>query len=659
MTENFLEKNLAQISRYNKKLAAEIAGHNEINSEFEFLESKCGDIILSYNGVLLHDDIDPQDEALGIFKKQISNNSKSSINILFGLGLGYLFKRFSMNCKGKIVVFEPNLDILRITLEAVDFSSELSSNSIAIINSKDDVQRCFERFYFGDAKVNLSFLKSYSQLYPELLQDFVNELGFVKGLYSCNYNNLFGRCFDWTYCGIGNIDKTLEHNELESLRGKFKDKPAVIISAGPSLTKNIDLLKKYKNKAVVFCVGTALKTAVKHGIEPDFLVVVEAEDCSFQTVDTDVSNMNVILQPMTFRDFHNLSAKRHFNYYPNNDFTSRWLSQFLDISLDDYKNRGTVSLCALFSAVIMDCNPIILVGQDLAYTDGKCYSSGSQFENMRCVWNKETKKHEIQLINDNPVRLLDPLNKYPAELTLEIAQKRFDDITKNLYSVKGQNGEMLFTEPGYATFIRYFENTASEYGSKIKLVNATEGGAYIEGFEHISLKSALENHAKEFFDVEAIIQESLKSGRNLLEKKGKIILDEIDKTIKLIEESLYYFKQGGIAIEKTHKEIYSDSFKNHYRELLENFLYIEQMILNKNSLILGIIYSEYSRFSHYIQTSDDILDINSIEKFLSLAEEFFLNGDYHLTTAMKSARKMRERLAEAARLNRLNLYDKS
>ncbi|OGI21130.1 MAG: hypothetical protein A2287_09975 [Candidatus Melainabacteria bacterium RIFOXYA12_FULL_32_12] len=627
MGESFLEKNLAEISRYNKKLADKIAEHEQLDGHIDFIETKCDDINLSYNGVLLHDDIDPQEEAFDIFRK-VPSNKKSTIHILFGLGLGYLFKRFCLSSKGKIIVYEPNLDILRITLENVDFFQDLRRNDIVIIDSIEDIQKNFEKLYFGDADVNLSFLKSYTKMYPDKIHELTSELSFIKSLYANNYDNLFEKCYSWTYCGIRHLPETIRHYDLESLRNKFKDKPAVIISAGPSLTKNIDILKDYKDKIVTFCVGTALKTTLNHKIEPDFLTVVEAQDCSFQIIGTDVSNTNVILQPMTHRSFHDLSAKRHFNYLPNNDFTAKWLAKLFGINIDDYNNKGTVSMCALFSARIMGCNPIILIGQDLAYTDGKCYSSGSIFEKLKCVKNEKTGKFEIQT-PDDLADILDPQGKYPKEHIKELAKLRFDEITENLYQVKGQNGEMLWTEPGYAMFIRYFENAAADFADKTKFINSTEGGAYLEGFEHIPLRSALEKYAKEDLNAESIIHESVQYNVISQNKRHELIAKELDQVIKLLNESFIYFEDGKLSLERLIKQfnlnrMNLEEFKKACGEILTNFLTIENRILGRNILIWGLVYSQFSKIQNYLNINDSINE-ESIEKLIQLSTDFFVH----------------------------------
>jgi hypothetical protein len=85
------------------------------------------------------------------------------------------------------------------------------------------------------------------------------------------------------------------------LKDYYKGKPAVIISAGPSLNKNIDLVEKNRDKFVVFCVSTALKAAVKHNIIPDFVCFIEYLPDSSRFIDDEVAKQtNIILQKKIF-----------------------------------------------------------------------------------------------------------------------------------------------------------------------------------------------------------------------------------------------------------------------------------------------------------------------------------------------------------------------
>jgi len=122
---SLLEKNLNELNRKNPQLVKKILEHSEITSEFEIQEAKSGDALLFKNGVSIHNEIDPENEAIEHFQS-IRNNVSTSMNIIYGLGLGYILKRFAKSAKGQIIVYERDLDVLRLVLEFVDFSEELA-----------------------------------------------------------------------------------------------------------------------------------------------------------------------------------------------------------------------------------------------------------------------------------------------------------------------------------------------------------------------------------------------------------------------------------------------------------------------------------------------------------------------------------------------------
>ena len=154
-----LNKNLDQISRYNSFLARKILNHNKPHGYAEFIESNSSSINLLYNNILIHDQIDPINEAIDLLNSLSRNNSKD-ITVIYGLGLGYTLKRFADDYKGNIIVFDPSLDILRITFEAVDFSQEFGNPKILITNIVEDITRHIMRFFNEDCKVHFLALDS-------------------------------------------------------------------------------------------------------------------------------------------------------------------------------------------------------------------------------------------------------------------------------------------------------------------------------------------------------------------------------------------------------------------------------------------------------------------------------------------------------------------
>jgi len=103
-------------------------------------------------------------------------------------------------------------------------------------------------------------------------------------------------------------------------------------------------------------------------------------------------------------------------------------------------------------------------------------------------------------------------------------------LNKDLLYVKGLNGKNLLTRPDYYTFILYFEEIAEKYASEIKLINATEGGAYLKGYEHITLKEALEKNTDAKINVDEALKDTQLTALEI-SKRNKKVLKELKSMI--------------------------------------------------------------------------------------------------------------------------------
>lgn len=485
MDQNILEKNLQLLALKNPQLAENIKNHTQLRADYEINEAQSGDANIFRNGMPVHDNIDPIDEAIKVFKS-LKIDTQRTINLVFGMGLGYLPKRFLMNSKGYVVVYEPDLDFLRITFELVDFSEELSSVRFFVVNNRDELFKTYEKIFFRDYELNFCFLDYYKYNYTQDLNRITNEVSDIHSIFGSNYKNLFQKSKDWNISVINNIGNLLNHVDLHKVKDSLKGKTAVIVSAGPSLDKNIELLRQKQDNVVIFAVGTAIKALINNGIKPDFGVVIEYYYTTMaQIKDVDLSDTYLILQAMAYKDLFNINAKGIFNYYANNENTTKFIGELWGLDLTDYQNKGTVSITALFSAKMLGCDKIILLGQDLAYTDGRCYSKNSVYKNFM-----------IEEDEDNQLRVKVDVEKTAKELNVpeNAIKAQVRVLEENAVKVKGYHGDFVVTSSGYALFVKYFEEIAREFNEQLTLINATEGGAFIEGFEHIPFAEALSRH---------------------------------------------------------------------------------------------------------------------------------------------------------------------
>lgn len=554
MTQSLLDKNLECISRYNRELAQKIANITELEGNYEIKNAKSGDSVLYKDGLPLDDTIDPVWRAMEDYKK-IKFKIKRSITFILGFGLGYALKEFAKKHAGKIIIYEPDINTLRIVFEIVDYSEELQKNNIRIVSDYKELENAYHAFFFVEHRLNVMCSDYYFDNHSATTLEIKKKLEDLHSIFQSNYNNLFDKNYYWTDLLFKNIPSIVNKHDLHELKDKFKNKTAVIISAGPSLDKNIEDLKPYRDRMVVFCVGTALKAAVKHGIIPDFAVAVETNYNTYVQLNLpEVRDMNLIISTKTYPEIYRLKARRIFNYFGLNTPASKWLGQLLEVPVELYREAGTVSLTAFYSAKLLGCDKIIFIGQDLAYTDNKCYSQDSLYGIYKVNESKTISAENADSL------------KNALSVTNSVIEHHAKSLSNNMVYVKAQDGGKVLTRVDMVLFIKYFEDVAREFGSELKLVNATEGGAYLEGFEHITLKSALEQYTADTVVAENILKTLNKKSQKVAQKR-RILLENLGNIVK-------NHNKGWEIIEKTYenqvKSVYTLDFEKFANYIAEN-----------------------------------------------------------------------------------------
>jgi len=627
---NLLEQNLNILSKYNPELASKILNHVDLQANYEINPAKSGDNILYKDNIPVDDSMDPVWSSMEMYSK-LEHNSKKSITVLLGLGLGYTFKEFAKRYKGKLILHEPNLEFLRIAFEIVDFSEELSKPNIIVTNTFDDIKNAFNDLFYKDYKYNFVASDYYLKDENLNLSELMKNLNNCYVTYEQTHNNLWNRNSMWSTLLFNNITKVVNNQDLHILKNKFKNKTAVIISAGPSLDKNIENLKPYRDKLIVFCVGVAFKAAVKHGITPDFVMVVDNDKEVINI--PEISDVSLIASTYSNNNIFELKPKRFFNYHIKTTPACIWLAKVLGVpDMFDYESAGTVAINCLYSAKLMGCDKIILIGQDLAYTDNKCYSQSSEYAGFSV----------------NESKIVEFKGELNQNKNIAAGHEQF--LGRDLVEVKGLNNTKLLTRPDYYMFKLFFEDLAQKYASELELINATEGGAYIEGFKHITLNEALEKYTDEKINVNQVLNDFELTEHEIAKRKKKILkefnlVSKNDKELKNFifsgfkEGFLPYFKcdfetkydynqkkyRIGIAIKKTgeikklspeEENVYKEASQelNQLRSNLKND--IEELFNNKPAIFsenLKIVKDKYLKMRN-------LLEINPYYKYLYFAQ---------------------------------------
>lgn len=620
-----LNSNLNEIRKYNNALAEKISNINNLSNSIMLCETKKKEPNLLFNNIPIHSDLGAENEAKEIY--EATPDSPEIIHVIYGLGLGYLFKEFCEKSKGKVILFEPDLEMLKAVFEIVDYKKELSSPNVKIATTIEELKEIFTEQCILDSKVKLHFLNFHKQLYGEKLQEFSQELSTIYSIVLTNKKFYKDYSYNFLLSTLSEFFLKSNNIPLNKLRNKFKDLPAVVISAGPTLMKNIETLKKIQNKVIIICVGTALKTLNKHNIPPDFVAIIERMNTANQIAGCDTKNINLITEGYTNRYLQRIEFKNKFISYSNEIAANKWAATTIGENQLEYETKGTVSYSALNSARIMGCNPIILLGQDLAYTDGKCYADDSAYSSLRLVTDPNTKK--TQIISDDITAYGKTLIANHTNASEEDYKKegeiKLKNLNESLVFVKGQNGELLPTEKGYAMFIEYFKDFALKYKNETRLINASIGGAMIDGYETIPL----EKIADEFSIEKNNIEEVLSNIPHHIDRKK--ISEKLLIEISNIESLKAFLEQGQVHIKNCKRELQrskmlTPNVNKYLKNALNNYIDIMNKFTSQNILLESICIFEQENVSSVLKKNAKSHDLKSLNEAVNALENFFGNN---------------------------------
>lgn len=580
---NIFEKNINALSIKNSELAKKIVTHNI--TDVPKLVQKNGFYNLFYKNEYLHNIQNPLQEAQEIFA--MAQNEPIAIHFIYGMGLGYLFQVAALNSKGTVILYEPDLNILKIAFTLVDFSKDILKSNVFIA---DTLKKCNDYIHQISNAKNTPLLlstNSYRQLDESGFNNLVKELQSIVGSFILDLKYTKEKFYTLAVNTINNIPSLIKNIPLAEFKDRFIGKTAVIVSAGPTLDRNIETIKKYRDKIVLFVVGTAAKTIFKHDIKPDFVCIIESYDCSKQLENLDLSEINFITEPYSNKNLSTFNFKNTYLHISSNLPVNSLWSNIANIKINEYISKGTVSYMALNCARILGCKKLVLVGQDLAYLEGQCYSKDSAYKDLECRFNKNLNKWEIVARNfDEFCASLANVNDY--EKAKEVALKRLANLNNSLYLVKGINGDMIPTESVYAAFIRPLTEYTKMFDDRI-YINTSMVGAQIDGFKNMPLEDALSD--TETIEDRSLVSEfkyDLDSIKNNLSSMAR----ELDIAIGKLEEGQKFLKSLKNDIAR---------YKNVTVEVLKSL-----KKLSVNYLDVSYTYTKQSNLFDYITTSERI-----------------------------------------------------
>jgi len=476
--------------------------------------------------------------------------------IVFGLSFCEHIKELIglASASSNILIIEHNAEVFEYCRNDFDLQNIMNNPRITVTNNENGINEFFKH-HINEGNINNLKVSQYCQ-YLKLFQDELQEK------YLCVKNNITNITLSRNTVintssivldnFLGNIKYMAEYSEVNVLKDKYKNIPAVIVSAGPSLSKNIDELKN-KDNILIFSGGRTLKSLMNKGINPSCVGVVDPGNVAVKLVEGYIDKVKC---PLFFND---CTPKQIIEQHKGNKcfaVQNQFVSEALGVKVPSLYGGGSIAHSLTLLAVYMGCNPIILVGQDLAYTNDKEHdiSAIGSWKKTNDCYKLDTDLY-VEDIYGKPVRTSIQLNSYRVN----------------------------------------FERIIQE-NKHVKFINATEGGAKIKGVQNETLKQVLY---------------SLKNNKVIpMDNYLCSNINRKDKIIKKLNENLEQFKMCINMCEKGEKLIKEIKFNNNLKD--KNKLYKSQLGLEnlhkdiqKSVMNLQLLNAELSKVIYEVENRED------------------------------------------------------
>ncbi|EFJ1476676.1 motility associated factor glycosyltransferase family protein, partial [Campylobacter jejuni] len=371
----------------------------------------------------------------------------------YGFGNGILFKALLQNKNHQhIVVFEKDIEIIWVIFHILDFSNELQNARLMVLENdklqtQDYTELCSSKPFFQFSRIY--FLELMSHYYERFHED-VLELN--KKLAE-NFKNIILRngndpkdAMQGIEQFVYNLPQMITHPSYKELLSKRKgvSDTAIIVSTGPSLTKQLPLLKKYASKATIFCADSSYPILAKHGIKPDYVCMLERTEITAEFFNHDFGEFDKDIVFICAGVVH----PKAIEYLKGRNLviTQKVLAFPYYINLKDFSYAAvglSVAHTLSYLATYLSHKNIIFIGQDLAYAENG---------------------------NSHPDDYQNSAN-YESQM--------YEHILTTAY---GGNGKVE-THSIWLLFKNWFENEMIPNTRKMGITtyNCTEGGARIEG----------------------------------------------------------------------------------------------------------------------------------------------------------------------------------
>ncbi|EAH9535388.1 DUF115 domain-containing protein [Campylobacter jejuni] len=320
----------------------------------------------------------------------------------YGFGNGVLFKALLQNKNHQhIVVFEKDIEIIWIMFHILDFSNELQNSRLMVLQTSSlDIEFfsnfCSSKPFFQFSRIYfLELMSHYYERFHEDVLELNKKLAETFKYSILSHGNDPLDALQGIEQFVYNLPQMITHPSYKELLSKRKNlsDTAIIVSTGPSLTKQLPLLKKYANKATIFCADSAYPILAKHDIKPDYVCMLERSEFTAEFFNHDFGEFDrevcFIIKSVVHPNAINYLTKKTDNFTLVSTYAS--FINYLKLDHFGYFNMGfSVAHMACYLSLHLKHKNIIFIGQDLAYAK----NGNSHPDDYQNSATYESKAHE-------------------------------------------------------------------------------------------------------------------------------------------------------------------------------------------------------------------------------------------------------------------------
>ncbi|MCM1083002.1 MAG: DUF115 domain-containing protein [Clostridium sp.] len=430
--------------------------------------------------IYLNSQYNPYNEA-NRYMAEYFDMPDESICIMFGLSNGYYADAYIKNAKEntKCIIYEPSKEIFIEVIKHIDIKNLLSSDRIYIVVEGINDENLF---YIMDKWLqiyNVDYNKivctpKYDEIFYDSHEMFLKKIQEIYEKFYAFKNTEVIDGKQFVKNGIKNMVFFPGCRSGAELQDIFpEDMPAVVVSSGPSLEKNIELLKEIKGKAFIFATDSAVKNVVAQGINPDAMITIDPNKSVDNFMVKDVETIPLFVEMYAKTEILEYVKPKNLFFFSSDSILWSRLFREVGSKILNMPLGGSVATAAIANLIIWGFKKIILIGQDLAFTGNRIHAGEAEVE-----------------INTND-------SKYTT--------------------VKDINEEDAPIRKDYYIYLKWIENIAFNY-KDIEFIDATEGGAKKKYVKQMTFREAIDKYCTKNY---SNISDILLSVPRLFEGKDK------------------------------------------------------------------------------------------------------------------------------------------